>query len=243
VLTLGFVALFAGAEKLSEIVGERYFEHSVGIAAGAIGAAVAATCIVPLHNRVHRWAERRFQKPLIRLREGLPECLADLRDTASVGQIAEAVMKRVEAGVRSTREAVLIIDKRKLQIAGVHGVSRGDVRAWQRRWTAPADDSALECDRKDISFPVRLRLGIETADEPETIGWLLLGPRPDGSLFGKDEREALAHVAGPVARAIHIAQLREARAARTESRMDALENMVARLVKTLRSGSGEAASA
>ena len=57
VLTVGFVGLFAGSEKLAEIVGERYFEHSIGIAAGAVGAAVAATCIVPLHNRVHRWAD------------------------------------------------------------------------------------------------------------------------------------------------------------------------------------------
>ena len=72
VLTFGFIALFAGAEKLAEIVGERYFEHSIGIVAGAVGAAIAAAVIVPLHNRVHRWAERRFQKPLIRLREGCP---------------------------------------------------------------------------------------------------------------------------------------------------------------------------
>ena len=233
VLTAGFVALFAGTEKLAEIIGEHYFEHSIGIAAGAIAAAVAAACIVPLHNRVHRWAERRFQKPLIRLREGLPECLADLRDTASVGQIAEAVMKRIDAGVRSTREAVLLFDEAKLRIAGTHSVASGEVREWQRRWTVPGGERALDCDRKDMIFPVRLRLCIENADEPETIGWLLLGPRPDGSLFGKDEREALGAIAGPVARAIHIAQLRERREAEAERRLGALETLTARLASVV----------
>ena len=47
ILTLGFVGLFAGSEKLAELIGERYFEYSIGIAAGAVGAAVAAVCIGP----------------------------------------------------------------------------------------------------------------------------------------------------------------------------------------------------
>ncbi|HEX5259150.1 MAG TPA: hypothetical protein VFW35_10280, partial [Sphingomicrobium sp.] len=118
ILTIGFVGLFAGSEKLAELIGERYFAHSIGIAAGAVGAAVAAACIVPLHNRVHRWAERRFQKPLIRLREGLPECVADLRESAPVEQLVAAVMTRIEAGVRSTREAMLLTDKGRLEVAG-----------------------------------------------------------------------------------------------------------------------------
>lgn len=234
VLTVGFVGLFAGAEKLSEIVGERYFEHSIGIAAGAIGAAVAAVCIVPLHNRVHRWAERRFQKPLIRLREGLPECVADLRESSSVEQLASAVMKRVEAGVRSTREAVLLADKGKLALAGARGVSAKALRAWQRGWISAPGDGALDCARADPLFPLRVRLCIDSGGEPETIGWLLLGPRPDGSFFSKDEREALEHVAGPVARAIHIAQLREHREADAERRLGALETLVASVTDALK---------
>jgi hypothetical protein len=247
VLTLGFVALFAGSEKLAELIGEKYFEHSIGIAAGAVGAAVAAACIVPLHNRVHRWAERRFQKPLIRLREGLPECVADLHDTASVGEIAQAVMKRVEAGVRSTREAVLLGHAQKCVVAGARRVADPEVAKWRSGWAIQSGEHALDCDRKDPLFPLRVRLCIETADEPETIGWLLLGPRPDGSFFGKDEREALEHVAGPVARAIHVAQLREQREQRTEAqhseaeaRLRALEQTLTRVMEKLGlSASGE----
>ncbi len=234
ILTLGFVGLFAASEKLTELIGERYFEHSVGIAAGAIGAAVAAVCIVPLHNRVHGWAERRFQKPLIRLREGLPECIADLREAASVKQLVSAVMTRVAAGVHSTREAVLLTDKGKMQVVGTRGPSAKALRDWQGGWTAPPGDQLLDCFRSDPLFPLRVRLCIESGDAPETIGWLLLGPRPDGSFFGRDEREALAAVAGPVARGIHIAQLRQQREAAAEKRLSGLE----RLIETLIGGLG-----
>lgn len=243
VLTLGFVALFAGAEKLAEIIGETYFEHSIGIVAGAVGAAVAAAVVVPLHNRVHRWAERRFQKPLIRLREGLPECVSDLRDTASIGQIAEAVMKRVEAGVRSTREALLLAHDAEPELAGARNVAPDIVEQFRSGWRPPSGEQPLDCDRHDPLFPLRVRLCIETRGDPETIGWLLLGPRPDGSFFGRDEREAIAHVAGPVARAIHIAQIRERREEQAEMRLSSLETLIAKFLNGANEGPGGASFA
>jgi hypothetical protein len=243
VLTLGFVGLFAGTEKLAEVLGERYFEHSIGIAAGAVGAAVAAAVVVPLHNRVHRWAERRFQKPLLRLREGLPECVGDLRESASLDELVRAVMVRIEAGVRSTRQAVLLRERGKWSIAATRHVSPKRVREWQRGWAAAPSDRTLDCDRSDPLLPMHVRLCIETGDEPQTIGWLLLGPRPDGSFFGRDEREALAHVAGPVARAIHIAQLRERRDADAETRISALESLIGKLVDQLPSAARDGAAA
>jgi hypothetical protein len=243
VLTLGFVGLFAGTEKLAEVLGERYFEHSIGIAAGAVGAAVAAAVVVPLHNRVHRWAERRFQKPLLRLREGLPECVGDLRESASLDELVRAVMVRIEAGVRSTRQAVLLRERGKWSIAATRHVSPKRVREWQRGWAAAPGDRTLDCDRSDPLLPMHVRLCIETGDEPQTIGWLLLGPRPDGSFFGRDEREALAHVAGPVARAIHIAQLRERRESEAETRIGALESLIGKLVDQLPSAARDGAAA
>ena len=236
VLTLGFIGLFAGAEKLAELIGEHYFEHSIGVAAGAVGAAFAAACIVPLHNRAHRWAERRFQKPLIRLREGLPDCVADLRESAPVDQLVDAVMSRVEAGVRSIHEAVLLSDGGKFAVAGRRGVSAKALTAWKRGWRPAASDGVLDCARADPLFPLRVRLCIESASEPETIGWLLLGPRPDGSFFGKDEREALEHVAGPIARAIHIAQLREQRDERAEKRISAIEALIEKIASATAAG-------
>ena len=39
----------------------------------------------PAYNLVSDWAEQRFQKRLTALRRDLPECVADLRETAEHG--------------------------------------------------------------------------------------------------------------------------------------------------------------
>lgn len=84
VLTLGFVALFAAGEKLIETLCETYLDAQVGALAGGLAAALAAVLIVPLHHRVSGWAERRFQRQLLRLSQGLPQIVGDLRETGSV---------------------------------------------------------------------------------------------------------------------------------------------------------------
>jgi hypothetical protein len=63
------------------------------------------------------------------------------------------------------------------------------------------------------------------------LGWLLLGPRPDGSFYGKAERAVLAEIADPLARALHIVQQRALREARLEARLGALEAKVGALVR------------
>jgi hypothetical protein len=74
---------------------------------------------------------------------------------------------------------------------------------------------------------------VDSGTEPETIGWILLGPRPDGSFYGKDEQEALAEIADPVARSIHVARQRAEREAHTEFRLSGLESALARLAANL----------
>src|SRR5438045_6073213 len=117
------------------------------------------------------------------------------------------------------------------------------MRECQSRWEPRSDDHVLGCDRRDTNFPLRVRVCIETGDDPETIGWLVLGPRPDGSLFGKDEREAIESIAGPVARAIHIAQLRERREAQAERRLTTLERLIEKVATALSGGPGLASAA
>jgi hypothetical protein len=55
------------------------------------------------------------------------------------------------------------------------------------------------------------------------IGWLLVGPRPDGSLLSKDEQRALIDVADPMTRAIRVVARREQREHALERRIEALE--------------------
>ena len=75
-----------------------------------------------------------------------------------------------------------------------------------------------------------MRVPLE-ADGCGRVGWLLLGPRPDGSFYGKDEREALEEIADPIARAIAIVRQREGRQSAFETRIGMLEAAVARLLK------------
>lgn len=221
VLTLGFIALFAAGEKSIEVWSQSYFGGELGALAGGLAAAGAAVLIVPLHRRVNDWAERRFQKQLLRLRRDLPELVGDLREMASLQRIAEAVLTSAVSGVQATRAAVLVDD----QVLATRGVSPEEAHRWMegRDIAAEANSSA----KRDPLFPMRLPL---QADAIGRIGWLVLGPRPDGSFYGKDEREALAEIAGPVARAIEIARMRDRRDGdllgllqRLEARIEELE--------------------
>ena len=50
-----------------------------------------------------------------------------------------------------------------------------------------------------------------SSDDEEPIGYLLVGPRPDGSIPSRDEQKALAEVQESIARAIRTVIKREAR--------------------------------
>ncbi|MDB5672448.1 MAG: hypothetical protein JWO25_3407 [Alphaproteobacteria bacterium] len=222
VLTIALLAIFAGSEKVIEALGEKYFGESMGALAGGLGAAVAAVLIVPLHHRFSHWAEKRFQKNLIELRRGLPLLVGDLRETATLDDVAEAVAKRVERGVHAARCALVV----EGSVAASRHVPAAELDHWLRDWIPPTHEG-LDCVRTDPLFPMRVPL---EADGCGRVGWLLLGPRPDDSFYGKDEREALDEIADPIARAIAIVQQRERRQSAFETRIGMLEAAVARLL-------------
>jgi hypothetical protein len=182
-LTVILLALFAASEKVLELSGEAVFGERLGVLASVLGAAVATAMIVPLHHRLTGWAERRFQKQLIRLRRDLPALVGDLRDIAHPARIAAAALDSVTTGVRAARAAVLLDG----EVAAARAVAAGDVARWRDGWL-PSAKPGLDTDKSDTVFPVRVPL---EADGHGRVGWLLLGPRPDGSLYGKDERDAL----------------------------------------------------
>lgn len=217
VLTLGFVALFAAGEKLIETLCETYLDAQVGALAGGLAAALAAVLIVPLHHRVSGWAERRFQRQLLRLSQGLPQIVGDLRETGSVGQIAETVVDSAARNVQATRAAVLVGDR----VMATHGLSPEAAGAWLDERDLAAEPAGVA--RGDATFPMRLPLEAEAVGR---VGWLVLGPRPDGTIYGKDERKALGEAAGPVARAIAIAGMRERRDGEVLARIRRLEDLL-----------------
>ena len=232
-LTLGFLALFAGSQEVIEALGETYFGNQVGALAGGLGAAVAAVLMVPLHRRANDWAERQFQWDLLHLRRGRPRLVSDLRETATADRIAQTVAERMLAGVKA-KHAAVVVDQ---EVIGTAGVPFGSVADWFAH--GGPDALSRKGDPIDPLFPHRIALECEGV---ERFGWLLLGPHPDGSRLGKDEREALVEIAEPVARALEIARVRDIEKLELGSTLRNLEDRFSVLEAIVLSSKGETAA-
>ena len=215
-LTLALLAIFAGSEKIVEMAGEAWFGSSMGALAGVLGTALAATAIAPLHERIGRWVEHRFQKNLIHLRHDLPPLLAALGETSSPQEVAETLLDRLGRGLHITRGAI-IADGR---VIAAQGIAPADVETWQAGIT-PNPHRGLEIHKRDPLFPVRALLAHGQ--------WLALGPRPDDSLYGKDERELLIELTTPIAHALRVARDRTRREADVATRFDLIERELSAL--------------
>ena len=217
-LTLALVATFAASEAIIQMLGQRYFGAGVGDLSGAIAAAIAAILLTPLHSGITSWAEQRFQRDLAVLKQQLPELLAELAVSATARQVANAVLPRIDEAIHAARTAI-VIDR---AVVGVHGIAPRDARIWIG-WWGPDPDGLFERDPGDPIFPVRMALRCPFGS---VRGWLLLGPRPDGSLYGKDELEALAEIAPPLRRALLAARHREQEQAREARRLRAVARII-----------------
>ena len=233
--SIAAVGLFAAIENVAQSFGQQLVSSRLGAFPGTLAAVFTAMMIKPIHERIKHTAERSFRKDLFHMREGLPPLVGDLRETKQLKEIASVILDRVEEGVRPTSAAIVMGDETVI----TKGIAEADLAAWKTQET-PGVGVTLQCVKSDPVFPVRIRLA---ADGVGDVGWLLLGPRPDGSLFGKDERKALSEIADPVARALSIVALREARSAMHEennrtlrARLAGLESALARL--TNRKGRG-----
>lgn len=202
-LTLLLAATFGASAEAIEWFFETGFGRDAGALPGALGAGLAVMLITPMHRLVLGWAERRFQKDLTQLRRDLPEAVADLRETAGLAELLDDVLARIERGVHATGAAVAV---------------DGEVVA--RRGTGSSE-----------SWPTRMSLTIDHQGRP--VGMLMLGPRPDGSPVGKDERDTLAALADPIARAIRIVRERERRDAELAAALAALERRISALDRRL----------
>lgn len=225
ILTLGLAGVWAGAEKTLEVLFEGQLGRDAGAASAGIAAALAALLVTPAHHRVMHWTEHVFQRALARLRRDLPQTMGDLRETASLKSLLDTVLTEAGVGVRATRAAVVLNGDKGLAPVALRDVSDDEVTAWLRG----AGDVPASQDRDDPLFPLRLPL----TDTNETFGWLLMGPRPDGSFYGRDELEALHEVAGPVARAVRIVVAREAKENAWQGRLDGFAEELAALRKAV----------
>jgi hypothetical protein len=205
-LTVCLVAVFAASEATIELIGQRYLGNRLGALSGGMAAAIAAALVAPLHQRMSHWAEQRFQRDLVILRQELPGLLADAQDQADLAALASMVLPRLEAGVHAAHIA-LVLDGR---VVAVNDMTEAAARDWLAQWRPLEGVGWLDRDPLDPVFPLRIALATPDGDP---FGWTLLGPRPDGSFYRQDELEALADVAVPLRRAILAARARDHRAA------------------------------
>lgn len=221
-LTLSLVIIFGGTEKTIELIGADMFGGGAGAIAGGIAAGLAAVLFTPMHHRIDHWAKHRFQRELLRLRNGMPELAGDLREVATLDQLARAMLQRVEEGVHAARMA-LVVDGRAL---AVRNIEPGQVASW----LGTHGHGAHRVARSDRLFPLRQPLMIE---EETRTGTLLLGPRPDGSFYGSDELDTLDQISGQMARAIVICQQREAAEASLAQKLQTITDRIDRIEKKL----------
>lgn len=204
-VTLGVAAIFAGAgDALKQIV-YNYSGNSNNEGPIIFAAALATIMVNPIQERVQRWSEKRFQKNLFLLREDLPGNVRDMRETALLGEMLEEILAQVDRGVRAVRGAMIVNGC----VLSVRGLPIDEVEAW--RTSVFAQDYKHDiCEPSDRLFPIRIPL-IPSSDKEEPIGYLLVGPRPDGSIPSREEQKALKDVAEDIARAIRTVIKRERR--------------------------------
>ncbi|HEX9936641.1 MAG TPA: hypothetical protein VGB15_05945 [Longimicrobium sp.] len=226
-LTVALAATWAGMSQVAQGMLGGMLGADSGATAAGLAAALTVALFNPAHDRVRGWADRRFMQDLVELRERFPTVVGDLRETEDLDRLLDVVLARVCKALRCERAAVFVGDDGgTLALSASRGVPADTAVA---DWAEPADgDVPVTQDWSDPVLPVRVRLAAERGGTPVRVGWLALGPRPDGSAYGRDELEALAMVAGPVARAVWIVRARAEQNAELERRLQAAEDELRR---------------
>jgi hypothetical protein len=208
VITLGVAAIFAAAGDAVKQIVYNYSGNTNNEGPIIFAAALATIMINPIQERVQRWSEKRFQKNLFLLRNDLPQSVRDMRENASLGEMLEEILAQVDRGVRAVRSSIIVNGC----VFSVRGLGHDEVESWRTSKFAQDYKSDI-CEPSDRLFPIRVPL-VPSSDEEEPIGYLLVGPRPDGSIPSREEQKALTEVSEDVARAIRTVIKREAREAR-----------------------------
>jgi len=183
-LTLALVATFGGSEALIQNIGQDYLGMNLGSVSGGMAAAVAAVLLNPLHERITRWAEARFQPDLTYLKRELPDLVARFATSSSTRRLSKAALPLINNAIHATHSALVVDGK----VEGACGITLEDARRWAVEYLKPGYSDRDETDR---IFPLRLNLGLVA---PDAAALLVLGPRPDGTLCGKEDLDAVRSI-------------------------------------------------
>ncbi len=229
ILVASLLAIFGAFQSLITGMEQTLIAGQLGSLPAAFAAALTALLFAPVQERAKQFSERRCRPKLFHLRQEFPVLVGDLRETCTPLELAEAVESDIRAALH-VRAIAMVVEGRLLF---VEGMESGLATTWCGQFKLAAADK-LQIVRTDPVFPFRLPL---MADGFEMRGWLLLGPRPDGSLLGREECKALRSLAAPLARAMAISLRREHRRAFAQQeqlsladRIEKVESVVGRLL-------------
>ena len=209
-ITLGVAAVFAAtADALKQLI-YNYYGNSNSEGPVIFAAALSTVLVNPIQERITRWSQNKFQHNLVIMRDELPDSVRDLRETGNLGELIDDTLSRIMKGVVTTHVAA-VIDQ---GVFRTRGISKEKVEEWRGQNTGwdTVTDARIH---RDKLFPLRVPLRTDVGDEP--LGFILVGPRPDGSVPNKDEQKALKEVAEPIARAVKTVVKRVAYERRLES--------------------------
>ena len=228
-LTISLFAVFAASETLIQALGQQWFGSNAGALGGAISAGLAALLLVPLHHRLNEWAKKRFQRDLSHLRAELPELLFTVRDINDPRELAEDALKLAMRGVHASQGAILLVSDAGLILAHAEGIPASSFveRLGNELPDAPSPGVIRT---SDPILPIWLPL---ITPQGQVVGWLALGPHPDGSLYGREDRKALEELSSPLARSLSVAIERSRRDAERESERRTLAERLGQLEQTL----------
>jgi len=190
----------------------------------AMAAAIAAVLLAPLNERISAWAEERFERDLALLKKQLPELVAELSAGSSTRKLAAAVLPRIRVAIHATR-AALVVDG---AVVAALGAQPRQVLGWLSRTTIGATGTQFQIDPSDRLFPSRMEMRCPFGT---VRGWLLLGPRPDGSRYGKHELAALATIAPALRQGLFAAKNRDDERSREQRLLRTISRKVDSLAK------------
>lgn len=203
-ITLSVAAIFAAAQDGLKQIVYNYSGNTTSEGPIIFAAALATVLVNPIQERITKWSEKKFQHNLFILRDDLPDSVKELRETASLDEMLAEVLLRIEHGVRSIRSAIIVEGR----ICETRDCTVNEVEDWRALHEGFSRDL---CEPKDKMFPLRVALIPSSEKEEEPMGYILVGPRPDGSIPSREEQKALAGVSETIARAIRTVIKREER--------------------------------
>ncbi len=228
ILTFGIGGTFAAVME-GIITGAQFLypesDTSQTLAAMA-GAVVAAVFLEPMNRHTHDWVEKHFHKSILEIREELPELMRDTRDSASLDEFLHDVLSRIVTNLLAVRGAVILEREVRQTIA----ISQAEVLRWFVSQKLIDDRHVLDCVPEDKLFPVRLEVETSTG----AFGWVLIGPRPDGSIAGKDEQKAVRNISSILGRSIRIVLTREQEKQEMHRLLDAHGQRIERIERLLK---------